>query len=393
MTILTLGVLFALLPFLAFMLLEDTMREKDLITILFQPNPYATMAFNTEMMVNPRSMGRIIFSWPLHCGIMLAGSTVLLLLSVSRVRKVALRQAAGQFGDSFSRRRAAECTDRRNFTAVSKRIKGPPVLWKELMFPIFGQRKLITFITLGIGMLLLFATYFFCARENVLGEDGTHIVYVLIFMVLGMLFTIILPATSITSEKESRSWPLLLATTLTDWQILFGKFIGSIRRCLPIWAFLFGHIIVFSACSLIHPIAILQMAILVAWLIVFFSCTGLYFSSRFKHTTTAVVMNFTLAAVIWALIPLLMVLIMEIARTGDDLVEGYLNIIPFVQAVVVMEATAGSWNSLNVYHWPEMMRLGALGSTLFMLTLMLGYMVVGFLFAWRAKCRFRRNIF
>ena len=78
-------------------------------------------------------------------------------------------------------------------------------------------------------------------------------------MSLGMLFTIVLPATSITSEKETRSWPLLLATTIDDRQILFGKFIGILRRCLPVWIFLFGHIILFSLAEFIHPIAIIQM--------------------------------------------------------------------------------------------------------------------------------------
>lgn len=85
-----------------------------------------------------------------------------------------------------------------------------------------------------------------------------------------------------------------------------------------------------------------------------------------------------------------MVLIMEITHTSDDLAEAYITIIPFVQAVVVLEAVVGS---LGDYHWPAHARLHALGSTFYMLAFMLIYMFAGLLFAWRGKCRFRKNIF
>jgi len=132
-----------------------------------------------------------------------------------------------------------------------------------------------------------------------LGEEGTHATYAVIFMGVGMLFTIVLPATSITSERESRSWPVLLATPLDEKDILLGKFIGALRRCFPAWLLLFGHIITFSLLGFIHPLAIFQIGILVIWISIFLSGSGIYFSSRFKNTTTAVIMNFTLAAIIW----------------------------------------------------------------------------------------------
>ena len=213
-----------------------------------------------------------------------------------------------------------------------------------------------------------------------------------IFLALGMLFTIVLSATTITSEKESRSWPLLLATTLSDWQILFGKFVGILRRCSLVWILLFGHVILFALAGFIHPLAIFQMAILVVWIIVFFAGTGLYFSSRFKRTTTAVVMNFALAVTIWGLIPLLMGIITGITRSSDDLVAGYCNIIPFVQGVVVMDATVGYSYPIGYFPWPSG-NLNVVDSTFLMLAFMIAYMFVAFLFAWRAKCRFRRNIF
>jgi ABC-type transport system involved in multi-copper enzyme maturation permease subunit len=218
-----------------------------------------------------------------------------------------------------------------------------------------------------------------------------------IFGVVGGLFAIVLPAASVTSEKESRCWPLLLVTTLSDWQILLGKIIGTLRRCVPAWFLMFGHLIVFALIGYIHPVALIHIPILVTWVIIFFLGTGIYFSSRFKHTTTAVIMNFTFAALIWVLLPLLMFLFADVTRTSDSYAESYMNINPLFQGVIILDGTCGKWHAKRSvkelrYHWTHGNR-NPVESTGFLLSSMLGYMLIGSLFAWRAKCRFRRNIF
>jgi ABC-type transport system involved in multi-copper enzyme maturation permease subunit len=213
-----------------------------------------------------------------------------------------------------------------------------------------------------------------------------------------MLFTIVLPATSITTEIESRSWPVLLATPLDDKDILLGKFIGALRRCFPAWLLLFGHIIAFSFLGFIHPFAIIQTWILVIWIAIFLSGSGLYFSSRFKHTTTAVLMNFALVATIWAILPLLMAIVGSINTPFKheirELVEVYIDTNPFVHMGNIMIATAsGNPDKIGSYYWPGQGTLNAVGSTIWMLVCMVGYILIGFMFAWRAKCQFRRKIF
>jgi len=316
------------------------------------------------------------------------------------VRKVALRQASGQLDVSSPKRRSRKnavlgSVNQQDLALATapRRVTGSPVIWKELRFPLLGRRKIATFIGIFIGLSLLLMTYWLCAEERILDDEETHILYAIIFMGLGILFTIILPATSITSEKESRSWPLLLTTTIDDRQILFGKFVGILRRCLPVWCILFGHIIFFSLAGFIHPIAIIQMGILVVWIVVFLSGTGLYFSSCFRRTTTAVIMNFALAAAIWAIVPLLLGLIRVITHEGK-FIATYMDTNPFVNTVVVIDATANE-NPVKIgsYNWIGSRRTDVVESTSWMLICMAGYMLLGAFFAWRAKCRFRRNIF
>ncbi len=403
MTILTLGMIFALIPLLITLFwrsnLQNIISEKTLFSVLFQPNPYAILAFSTEAMMSPRMAGGMPFySWPLHCGIMLTASVVILIVSVSMVRKVALLQATGQINISsrkslFRKKAVRASANQQDCSTVPRRIKGPPVIWKELRFPLLGRRKIAALIGIFVCLSLLLITYLLCFGEGILDDEETHMLYAVVFMALGILFTIIYPATSITSEKESRSWPLLLATTIDDRQILFGKFIGILRRCLPIWLLLFGHVFIFSLAGYIHPVAIIQIGILVVWIVVFLSGSGLYFSSCFKRTTTAVIMNFALAAVIWAIVPLLLGLISLITHEGD-FVEAYMDTNPFVHVAVIIDATAdGNPVRITSYNWIGSGFTDVVRSTSWMLTCLAVYISLGAFFAWRAKCRFRRNIF
>ena len=408
-TVLTIRYPLVLLPLLAIMSwyrigLRSFISEKIMSSAVIALNPYCTMFFNTIMMTEPRAAaGMPTFLWPLHCGIMLAASLLLLLVSMIMVRRVALHQATGQLGSSSGKRRSRRAakgtgTNQKNVAGAIRRVVGPPIIWKELRSPIFRHHKIRTFILASIGLILLSGTYYLCAKSHILDNEETHAVYTIIFMAVGMLFTIVLPATSITSEREFRSWPVLLATPLDDKDILLGKFVGALRRCFPAWLLLFVHIIAFWLAGFIHPLAIFQTGMLVIWIMMFLSGSGLYFSSRFKSTTTAVIMNFALAAAIWAILPLLFGIIASIntplTREVRDLTEAYVDTNPFVHMGNIIIATAGNNHaSVGKFYWPGHGTTNVIESTVWMLACMVGYILIGFMFAWRAKHRFRRNIF
>jgi ABC-type transport system involved in multi-copper enzyme maturation permease subunit len=159
------------------------------------------------------------------------------------------------------------------------------VVWKELRAPfIQGIDNRNSYIGLTLTILALLATYILIDRD----EDFAHVMYVMLFIFLGVVVNILFSATRITTEKESQSWSLLLATPLSDWEILFGQAVGAFRRCLPIWGLLAGHVVLFVLLGYIHPIAFLHLALLVAWLTCFLTGVGLYFSTRFARTTSAV---------------------------------------------------------------------------------------------------------
>lgn len=415
-TAVTLGVLFFFLPTIISALsspwwLAARARPNFVSpasTALVHLNPFGAMFANTAMMISPAGAAAIpSFYWPVHCALMLGASALLIALSVKIVRKVALRQATGQLDLVPKHRRSRKrkkssirSTEPQEQAGVVRRVKGSPVLWKELRAPMIrGVDRRNSIIGLTVAIVALFITYGVCVHEKCLDQDFTHISYTLMFVVIGSIFSMVLSTTCITSERESRTWPIMLATSMDDWHILLGKAVGVFRRCLPIWLLLAGHVVLFVLFRYIHPIAIFQLFMFVAGLVVFLTGVGLYFSTRFKRTTSAVVANFTLALVLWAVIPVILGLISQFTRDYDAL-GAYVSANPVTQATVIMSGAGGRWNaraglsSLD-YNWPSpnnnWHKVGP--ATGILLVYMLIYMSAGFLFAWRAKCRFRRNIF
>ena len=107
-------------------------------------------------------------------------------------------------------------------------------------------------------------------------------------------------------------------------------------------------------------------------------------------------MNLALGIVIWCIVPLLLGIIGEIAHEPDTL-EVYVLANPMVQMIVIMLGTVDPNVHLSgpgqlSFEWPHGNENFIVTMRIFIVT-MLMYVLLGLLFAWRAKCRFRRNVF
>ena len=412
-----LGFLFAFVPIITGALLSPrwlfASRPPNvsfplLTSIFLHLNPIGAMSANTAMMASPAGPLAVpSFHWPLHCVMMLGASALLIALSVKIVRKVALRQATGQLELIPKQRRTRRSKKPspagirpQEQAGVIRRVQGSPVLWKELRAPmISGVDGRNSIIGLVITIIALLLTYGVCVHTKCLHEGFTHMTYTVMFVVIGSIFTMVLSATCITSERESRAWPIMLATSMDDWHILLGKAVGVFRRCLPVWLLLAGHIVLFVCMRYIHPIALVHAFMLVAGLVPFLTGAGLYFSARFNRTTSAVVAGFTLALLLWVVTPALLGLVTAFEH-GDyeEAFDAYVSAHPAAQAGIIMSGAGGEWNaraklSQLDYDWPNDDWHKASTTTGVLSVYMLIYLFAGLAFAWRAKCRFRRNIF
>lgn len=377
-TVLLLVALFGSLSALYETLDSWSRRGNPLLSRLMYPNPAVLLNYNSQEMLFPGMAGRVNVSLVGHCGIMLAASASILFVCMGLVRRVALTWAVAGPG-VFER--LWQALPRMSFkprgpakpTGKIRRVTGPPVMWKELISRRSSGEKIFVRTIIGTELVMVAVMYLFPLVAGAAGLTAAHAAYVTIFMGLGALSVTVLPATCITSEKETRAWPLLLTTAVSDWEILFGKFVGILRRSLPAWIILLVYLIPFWG---IIAVDVLHMACLVTGTTVFLCGTGLYVSSRLRRTSAAVAANFVIAGLVWGILPALVTLFSYAFRPSyrRSLIELCWQTTPFVQA---MQAT-----------WPDS-GYGSPGSTVYLV----GYIVLGLLFAWRAKCRFRRDIF
>ena len=359
------------------------------ITARFYLNPYRLLALNTEVMISPRLAGGLSVSWFGHCGMMLAASAAVLFACVRLVRKIALAQTIGGdgvFGRLWHARPAKSVKDTAGARSGGRirRVTGPAVMWKELISRTSSREKLFVTTIIGVQLVMIAAMYLFPYVASATSMEEAHAAYIGIFMGLGALSVTVFSATCIASEKEARSWPLLLTTTVSDWEILFGKVVGVLRRSLPVWVMLLVYLIPFGG---IVAFGVSGVVVLAIGTTVFLCGTGLYVSSRLRRTSAAVAANFVLAGSVWSILHFLLALYgwafqhfyRRYGRAfqhvyGRSLIDCFWETVPFVQA------TETVW-SRRRYGLPD--------TTLYVL----GYILLGILFAWRAKCRFRRDVF
>jgi ABC-type transport system involved in multi-copper enzyme maturation permease subunit len=403
-TVITLGFIFFLLAIPVFSIhpLYWLSRSNLLYSIIFYSNPYAVLAVNSELMMDPSMAARFTLNWPIHCAAILTASAFLIITSTILVRKVALYQVSSLTNPFIAwwRSRSNLNSDKKNKKPDLQPIRyvtGPPIVWKELICPLSRRYKLVAASIILFELAMIFAVYLFPAVTSMIGYSDTHCMYVIVFMSLAIIFSVVLPATTITSEKESRSWLILLTTSLSDWHIILGKFVGSLRRSLPLWLLLFVYIVLFSIAELLHSVAIVHIAIILIGVTILLCASGIYFSSRFKHTTSAVIANFAFAAVIWLVIPLLAIALTNFFRFNNSFADHVAYANPFTQANVVIKAAAKSWRSWPDYRWhgfgSRLERLTAAQTTELMLRYMFAYILMAAIFALRAKKNIRRVTF
>jgi ABC-type transport system involved in multi-copper enzyme maturation permease subunit len=108
-----------------------------------------------------------------------------------------------------------------------------PIFDKEMRSELFGQGTLMLRLVIQLSMFLALPLMAFCCFIKPIYLPA-YTGYVLMFNILvGPVFS----AGAVTSERERQTLELLLTTTLSPWQILWGKMISSLRVSSVLTAF------------------------------------------------------------------------------------------------------------------------------------------------------------
>ncbi len=166
-----------------------------------------------------------------------------------------------------------------------------PVYDKEMRSEIFGNGTLMLRLVIQISMLLaifLMAWFLYISRS----KAPWYISYVVLFNILvGPVFS----AGSVTSERERQTLDLLLTTTITPWQILWGKLISGLRVSSVLSSFLLWP--VFLALLMVSDYWGNVPTIMAYVLIFCFTCIttanlALFCSTLFKKTNVSLMVTY-----------------------------------------------------------------------------------------------------
>ncbi|HUT29014.1 MAG TPA: hypothetical protein VMX13_04395 [Sedimentisphaerales bacterium] len=337
-------------------------------------NPAAAMLGVTYSTFPGAAVAAGSFSWPLHCLIMICTSALALVASALMIRRSALAQlchAQPKRALPFLKRIVGLTWSGRAGAAAAaiRRIEGPVIIWKELGKPISASVRsyAIVFVLLSVALILAYLLAHLSFKM-----PGAMMVYSILTMGLWLIASVrtaAMAATTIAKEKEARTWPLLLGTTLDDRQIIRGKAVAVLWRNLPLWLAIGVNIVAFfifmsffvragrpSELFFYWPHILGGLITLISD-VVLLTGIGLYFSVRLRSATAAVVS--TIGAVL-----------------GLFILQRFL-FLPLIFRVLIM-AVLGRWGGGTIVHYivPSALRMG-----------------IGLLLIWRAKCRLRRNIF
>lgn len=394
----TLGAPFLLflVPAIMALALEIPLPRLEEVPAALCLNPYILLDSLTDYMMSPGRAGAVSVPALVLCCMLLVGATFLVLrLSVWLVRSVSLRRAMGEptrlDALRFRRRHDVEIDTIPGKRSRSiRRVTGPPMIWKELTRALTRRERLVMGMVVGMEVLLILIAYSFPAITTQVSYVLAHVLYLWVFLALGIHFTITASATVISMERESQAWPLLLLTPLTNRDILIGKFVGVLRRCGLIWLALFAYVAAFTYAQCFRPLAVIQVTIVIVSVVLFLSATGFYFGLHYRRATEAVTANLVLAGSLWAVLPILVYTAARgLSHGWSDGMSLTLASVPFGQALGMIATTLDGGEGQIEWFGDS---IQAPGMTVLMFLSMLVYMLVSLGFFWRAMRTFRRNI-
>lgn len=369
-------------------------------------HPVLAMHATTEAMMDPSGGAWLTYLWVPQCGVILAATGVILWVCSVALRRVAARRAFGTSAPAAPATAAvapvpvAELADAAprhpvGVAAKIRRVSRWPVVWRELADPLV-RGKTGTFVLLVVAITLTMVSYTH-GFLDAYSSAAAHAYYTVAFASFGMVCTTVHSSVSIAREREARTLPALLATPLSARQILLGKGIGVAYQGMFPWLFLIGHVALFTMAGVLHPAAALHVSMLIVWPHVFLIGVGLYFSTRFRRSGSAIIASFSLIAGLWIVVPLGARAVRSLIPPSASTARAVCKVIgaaavcgnPVVQIWV---ATIAAWREQDYLHlWPGGQSFGGATRTIF--GSMLIYSGIGLLFAWRAGRRLRRDVF
>lgn len=206
-----------------------------------------------------------------------------------------------------------------------------PVYDKEMRSEIFGQGTLMLRLAIQVSMFLalpLMAYFLFIAPHL----TPWYVSYVVLFnLLIGPVFS----AGSVTSERERQTLDLLLTTSITPWQILWGKLLSGLRVSSVLTLFLLWPLLIAIVLGVIDTEAWQATPTKIAYLLIYAltcvttSMLALFFSTVCKKTGSSLMVTYSV-----------IILLYVAPLAANFFAETYYPAAPATQVVETLSATS-----------------------------------------------------
>ena len=176
-----------------------------------------------------------------------------------------------------------------------------PVYDKEMRSEIFGQGTLMLRLAIQVSMILalpLMAYFLFIAPHLI----PWYVSYVVLFnLLIGPVFS----AGSVTSERERQTLDLLLTTSITPWQILWGKLLSGLRVSSVLTLFLLWPLLLKIVFGLLDSTSLQSLPTMLAYLVIYgltcltTSMLALFFSTVCRKTSTSLMVTYSVILILY----------------------------------------------------------------------------------------------
>jgi ABC-type transport system involved in multi-copper enzyme maturation permease subunit len=265
---------------------------------------------------------------------------------------------------------------------VFRRVTGSPLVWKELRFFNSANRKRTRKVVgMLVGFMLLI--YAMLLAQGSFGDFQQ--LYLWIYLLLGLVITAALAPQCIASEKQSQAMLALLTTPVSDWHIVLCKALGVFKRALPVWLLAMGHVALAMGLHCMTGGQAIRYLLILVYLTIFVIGLGLYFSSKFRAPSSALIALLAALVTLWIILPALPVdAVLQGQMGGSDLAhlkDWVKGASPFVQTWMLVGLVEPADAERMEPALPLVPPWAA------------AYIAAGAFFLWRAKARLRKDLF
>ena len=286
-------------------------------------SPYNFFGWLSSDLLSPTGTARLPGMFVLHAGLMLGISMILVWAAARRLKSMDIFKAPPVDGraldslstagalrnlDAYNRRfvPAAAGRDliggsarspRRGSVKPARRVGDFPVFWQATRPRQFTPRLSVVALVVFVGLYYVIATLacFFDANMQAI------LLTILLSLLTGVLA--LLASATISSERQQRTWQVLLCSTMTRPRIVTEKLLGVLWRVRWLYLLIFVHL--FAACCLgaIRVPVMVNLLLILAWTTIYALSSGLFFSAHCKTTLVATLVCICQLAFLWGLLP------------------------------------------------------------------------------------------